>query len=424
MHNGSFAMAVHNEHGGAQRPEPGVRTRRRYRMKKTAVVVDFGTSKIVTLVAESGNYGRCDIIGVGSAEYDGYMEGEWNVPERLDNAIKASLARAEEQYKRRIKEVYVGVPGAFSRVYVVETQVALQGADPRVTPEDVEAIFQKATETLQPVRGAIIHRSPAWFMVDDGKKTMEPVDLKGTALRAMVCFVVAEQFFLNDVSARLSRIGIVARGFFSTPMGEVMHLLTPEERDRIAVLIDVGYLQTEVMASEGDALIFHKTLPIGGAHIMVDLVEGLQAPPDVCEQLKRSYVFSNSDSGAQPPEENIQGRTFTHQEVAEVLEPRVDELAEMIQECIEHSGIHLSNYSNIYLTGGGLLLMNGGRVYLSARLERAVRQAQNRSAKLKSPIYASTLGLADLVFEAQEAPGETQSVTEKIKEFFSQLFAR
>lgn len=393
-------------------------------MKKTAVVVDFGTSKIVTLVAESGNYSRCDIIGVGSAGYDGYMDGEWNVPERLDQALKASLARAEEQSKRRIRDVYVGVPGAFSRVYVVETQVQLQGADPRVTPADVEAIFQKATETLQPVRGAIIHRSPAWFMVDDGKKTMEPVDQKGTTLRAMVCFVVAEQFFLNDVSARLGRLGMTARGFFSTPMGEVMHLLTPEERDRIAVLIDVGYLHTEVMACEGDALIFHKTLPVGGAHITVDLVEGLQAPMDVCEQLKRDYIFSSADSGHEPPAQTVQGRTFTHQEVADVLEPRVDELAEMIQECIEHSGIHLTNYSNIYLTGGGLSMMNGGRMYLAVRLEKTVRQAQNRSAKLKLPIYASTLGLADLVFEAQEAPGETQGVTEKVKDFFSQLFAR
>ena len=96
----------------------------------------------------------------------------------------------------------------------------------------------------------------------------------------------------------------------------------------------------------------------------------------------------------------------------------------MIQDCIEHSGIHLTNYSNIYLTGGGLSMMNGGRMYLSVRLEKTVRQAQNRSTKLKLPIYASALGLADLVFEAQEAPGEPQGVVDRIKDFFSQLFAR
>lgn len=393
-------------------------------MKKTAVVIDFGTSKIVTLVAESGSYGRCDIVGVGAAQYDGFMDGEWNEPRRLDGAIKSSINRAEEQYKHTVKEVYVGVPGAFSRVYVVETHVALQGADPRVTPQDVESIFQKATESLQPVRGAIIHRSPAWFMVDDGKKTMEPVDLKGTTLRAMICFVVAEQFFLNDVAARLQRLGIVARGFFSTPMGEVMHLVPPEDRDRVSVLIDVGYLQTEVMATEGDALIFHKSLPLGGAHIMVDLVEGLEAPPDVCEQLKRNFVFTNAEAAQDLPSETIQGREFTHEEVAEILEPRVDEIAEMIEECMESSGIHLSSYSNIYLTGGGLSLMNGGRVYLSAKLGRAVRQAQNRSAKLKSPIYSSTLGLADLVFEAQETQEDSEGISERVKGFFSSLLGR
>lgn len=393
-------------------------------MKKTAVVVDFGTSKIVTLVAESGNHGRCDILEAGSAEYDGYMEGEWNVPERLDSAIKASVARAEERSKHRIRDVYVGVPGAFSRVYVVETQVQLQGADPRVTPEDVEAVFKKATDTLQPVRGAIIHRSPAWFMVDDGKKVMEPVDLKGTTLRAMICFVVGDQFFLNDISARMTRLGLTVRGFFSTPMGEVMHLLSPEERDHIAVLVDVGYLHTEVMASEGDALIFHKVLPVGGAHITVDLVEGLDASMDVCEQLKRDYIFNNTDNGLEPPAQTVQGRTFTHQEVADVLEPRVDELAEMIQECIENSGINLSNYSNIFLTGGGLAMMNGGRMYLSARLEKPIRQAQNRSTRLKMPTYASTLGLVDLVFDALEAPGEQMTLGEKIKNFFSQMIER
>ena len=391
-------------------------------MKKTAVVVDFGTSKIVTLVAESANYVSSDILGVGCAEYDGYMEGEWNVPERLDNAIKASIACAEEQSKRRIREVYVGVPGAFSRVYVVETQVQLQGADPRVTPEDVEEIFRKATEALGPVRGAIVHRSPAWFMVDD-KKTLQPVDIKGTTLRAMVCFVVGEQFFLNDVSARLTRMGLVVRGFFSTPMGEVLHVLKPEDRDRISMLIDIGYLQTEVMACEGDALIFHKVLPIGGAHMTVDLVEGLEASMETCEKLKRDYIF-NSANGAEPPAQTVDGRTFTHQEVADVLEPRVDELAEMIQECIENSGVRLTQYSNIFLTGGGLSMMNGGRMYLSAALGKPVRQAQNRAPKLKMPSYSSTLGLVDLVFEAQETGAESQSLLDKIKEFFAQLVER
>ena len=391
-------------------------------MKKTAAVVDFGTSKIVTLVAESGSYHRCDIIGAGTVPYDGFMDGEWNAPALVSQAIQDSIAEAEAQSHRRIREVYVGVPGEFSRVYVIETQVQLQGADPRVTPADVERVFIQATEEVQPLRGAIIHRSPAWFMVDEGKKTMEPVDMKGSTLRAMVSFIVADQFFLNDVSNRMTQLGLTVKGFYSTPMGEALLFLTPEDRDRTAVLVDVGYLSTEVMTVEGDALIFHKVLPVGGAHITLDLVTGLEAPMAQCEQIKRGYVFNTSGEDKQEAAEG--GEAFTHEQVARVLEPRVDEIAEMIQDCIDHSGVRLGSWSNIYLTGGGIAPMNGGRVYLSNQLGRAVRQPAAKTAKLNSPIYSSALGLVDLVFETLESSEEENSLLGKASSFFQKLLGK
>ena len=391
-------------------------------MKKTAAVVDFGTSKIVTLVAESGSYHRCDIIGAGTVPYDGFMDGEWNAPTLVSQAIQDSIAEAEAQSHRRIREVYVGVPGEFSRVYVIETQVQLQGADPRVTPADVERVFIQATEEVQPLRGAIIHRSPAWFMVDEGKKTMEPVDMKGSTLRAMVSFIVADQFFLNDVSNRMAQLGLTVKGFYSTPMGEALLFLTPEDRDRTAVLVDVGYLSTEVMTVEGDALIFHKVLPVGGAHITLDLVTGLEAPMAQCEQIKRGYVLNTSGEDKQEAAEG--GEAFTHEQVARVLEPRVDEIAEMIQDCIDHSGVRLGSWSNIYLTGGGIAPMNGGRVYLSNQLGRAVRQPAAKTAKLNSPIYSSALGLVDLVFETLESSEEENSLLGKASSFFQKLLGK
>ena len=391
-------------------------------MKKTAAVVDFGTSKIVTLVAESGSYHRCDIIGAGTVPYDGFMDGEWNAPTLVSQAIQDSIAEAEAQSHRRIREVYVGVPGEFSRVYVIETQVQLQGADPRVTPADVERVFIQATEEVQPLRGAIIHRSPAWFMVDEGKKTMEPVDMKGSTLRAMVSFIVADQFFLNDVSNRMAQLGLTVKGFYSTPMGEALLFLTPEDRDRTAVLVDVGYLSTEVMTVEGDALIFHKVLPVGGAHITLDLVTGLEAPMAQCEQIKRGYVFNTSGEDKQEAAEG--GEAFTHEQVARVLEPRGDEIAAMIQDRIDHSGVRLGSWSNIYLTGGGIAPMNGGRVYLSNQLGRAVRQPAAKTAKLNSPIYSSALGLVDLVFETLESSEEENSLLGKASSFFQKLLGK
>lgn len=388
-------------------------------VKTMAAAIDFGTSKVVTLVAESGGYHRCDIIGAGQVPYDGYTDGYWNTPEKVSEAIQASIQEAENQSHRRITEIHVGVPGEFCRVYVIESTLQLQGVDPHVTPADVDRIFAIADENLQPVRGIIIHRSPAWFTVDDGKKTMEPVGMKGSTLKTLVSFVVADEFFLNDINRRMQALGVEVAGFFSLPMGESLLFLPPEDRDRTAVLLDVGYLNTEIMAVEGDALVYHKVIPIGGAHITVDLTYGLEVPMAVAEQIKRNYIFG------MPGGDNIEamldnGRTesFERDAVARVLEPRVDEIADEIRKNLDESGVRLGSWSNVYLTGGGLALMRGGREYLASQLERPVRAPSPKAAKLNSPIYSSSLGLMDLVFETIEQQTEKSGLFDRVKGFF------
>lgn len=395
-------------------------------MKSTIAAIDFGTCKIVTLVAETSGTQRCDIIGAGISAYDGFLEGEWNNTMLLNEAIQKSITEAETQSKRKIREINVGVPGEFTRVYAVETSVTIQGADPRVTPRHVEKIFAEADKQLSPVRGVVVHRSPAWFMVDGGKKTLEPVGLKGTELKALVSFVVADTFFLDDVMARLRDLNITVSGFFSSSTGEAMLYLLEEDRDRTALLIDIGYLCTDVMAVEGDAVIFQKTMPVGGGHIAADIAEGLSIPLDSAEQIKREYVYGISTISqsytVSDGEDAVKSKTFTQDEVAQVLEPRVDEIAEMIRDCIEESGIKLGNWSTIYLTGGGLSLNRGGRDYLAAKLEKPVRDTVKRTIKLSSPIYASSMGLMDLIIdtiEARNAPSSGPSGV--IRDFFKSL---
>ena len=405
---GAFILLPSDQNGGL------------YNMRNMAVAIDFGTSKIVTFIAESGSYHRCDIIGAGTVAYDGFLDGYWNAPdEMVDQAIRNAIAAAEAQAHRQVRDVFIGVPGEFCRVYAIEASVTLQGADPRVTLHDVERVFAQATEEIQPIRGVIIHRSPAWFTVDEGKKTMEPIGMKGSTLKAMVSFVVADEFFLSDLSRRIQAMGISLNGFFSSSVGQALLFLPPEERDRIAVLIDVGYLSTEVMAVEGDALIFQKVIAIGGGHITADLAFGLEVNMSAAEQFKRSYSFqiSGADIGEQRP---TPGQP-TREEIARVLEPRVDELSEFIRDCLDHCGVRLDNWSNIYLTGGGLAMMTGGRSYLSAQLGRTVRAPSAKAAKFNSPIYSSALGLIDLVFGSLESQEEAQTPLAKLSGFFRKI---
>ena len=312
------------------------------------------------------------------------------------------------------------MPGEFVRIYVVESSVTLQGADPKVTSEDVDKLQRQATEMLQRPSGVIIHRSPAWFRVDGGQKTLEPVDQKGSTLEGMIGFVIADQFFVNDVNARLKQLGIAQKGFYSVSVAEALQIVPFEERDHTAILIDVGYLSTEIMAIEGDAIVWQNIIPVGGAHITKDLTEGLQKQFDFCERIKRAYTFG----GPKNAQIEVQGEdgkveTVDGDLVSLIIEARVDEILELCQDAIDKSGIRLGNWSNIYITGGGIMLMKGARVYAASKMKYNVREANVKMLKLKQPqIYASGSGLVELVYNTMELQEQDTGFLDKLRRLF------
>ena len=389
--------------------------------KKPTVVLDFGTSKVLVLIGEESGSPMLSITSVGMAEYDGFMNGEWNTPDSVTDAIASAIEAAEKKYNTHIKEIYVGVPGEFIRIYVVESSVALQGADPTVTPADVEKIMRMATEMLQNPSGVIIHRSPAWFKVDGGTKTLEPVGQKGATLEGMIGFILADQFFINDVSARLKQLGIAIKGFYSTSIAEALQSIQAEERDHTAVLIDVGYLSTEVMAVEGDAIVWQNVISQGGVDITLDQVDILKKPFDVCERIKRAYAFG----GPKNAQIEVQGddghmETVSGDQVSEIIEARVDEILEQCEDAIDKSGIRLGNWSNVYITGGGLMLMKGARVYVAGKLSKYnVREASIKTLKMKQPqIYASGSGLLELVVNTVDQQEQDSGFLDKLRRLF------
>ena len=298
------------------------------------------------------------------------------------------------------------MPGACTKVYVTEATVSLSGPDPKVTPGDINAIFAAAETNLGVLPGTLIHSSPAWFRVDGGKKTLEPVGIKGRELKAMISFVVAKASFVDDVIRRLTNMGITPKQFFSTPAGEAMLYLDEKDRDFTAVLIDVGYQTTEIMAVEGDALIFHRCIDIGGGDITAELARELNVHfPTAEKNIKQPFVYSMSatpETYEVPAQGDMPARTFTRDEVSPIVTRVVDEIAEGIRTALEESGVKLSNWSNVYLTGGGIALNRGGKDYLSSKLGRPVRETPRRSNKMSTPLFSSSMGLMNLIVDTIE----------------------
>ena len=393
-------------------------------MKTQIAALEFGTSKIVTMIAQSGGMDRLDIIGSGTVPYDGFSDGDWNTPGQMIQRVGDSIAAAELEANSKIKEIYVGVPGEYIHVRSCETEVDLpEGV---VDEAAINAAQDAAADLLEISEsgGLVIHRTPSWFIVDDGKKTMSPGG-RGTRLRAMTTFVVADPQFIEDVSEMLGSHDITILGFLSPSLGESLLVLSLEERDRGALLIDVGYLNTEISVVEGDAIVYHAILPRGGGHITADLAVGLRIPMKAAEQIKRNYVFNpdefDMDSFSEVYDDNGRRRTFPRKAVSGIVEASFKELTDMIEMTIANDAEqYLGKRSQVYLTGGGIALMRGAREALAAAIGRPVKISAAKSSKLNSPVYASALGLADLIFDSIEGDGEAEeNLGSRIKNMFS-----
>ena len=392
-------------------------------MKRQIAAIEFGTSKIVTVIAQNSGLDRLNIVGSGTVPYDGYSEGDWNPPRQMVQRVRDSIAAAELEAGTEVREIYVGIPGEYIHVRVSEAEV--EAPEGVIDESVVDAVQDLAADKLQLAGGGcmVLHRSPAWYIVDGGKKTMAPGG-RGNRLRAQVAFIVAESMFIEDVSEMLRVLDIAILGFLSPSLGESLLLLPLDDRDRTALLIDCGYLNTEVSVVEGDAIIYHAMLPRGGGHITADLATELRISMRAAEQIKRNYVFNpdefDRDSFSEVYDESGRRMTFPREMVQDIVERSVGELMEMIELTINNDAAgYLGARSQVYLTGGGLALMRGAREYLSARIGRPVKVAAVKTAKLNSPVFASALGLADLIFDSIEQHEDGDApVLSKVRNFF------
>ena len=260
-------------------------------MKRQIAAIEFGTSKIVTMIAQNSGLDRLDIIGSGTVPYDGYSDGDWNTPRQMVQRVRDSVAAAELEAGTKVREAYVGIPGEYIHVLVCEAEV--EAPEGEIDDGVINAVQDRAAERLQLASSGclVLHRSPAWYIVDEGKKTMSPGG-RGSRLRAKVAFVVAEPMFIEDVSEMLRVLNITILGFLSPSLGESLLLLSLDDRDRTSLLIDCGYLNTEISVVEGDAIIYHAMLPRGGGHITAELATELRISMRAAEQIKRNYVFN------------------------------------------------------------------------------------------------------------------------------------
>lgn len=385
---------------------------------KFACVLDFGSSKISVMIGGRGVNNTFNVVGIGETEYAGFYEGEFVEREALPSVIASSIEKAETNSGIKVDKLYVGVPAEFSYCFCSEASISFSKQS-KVSNSIVLDLFNQATKNVDIKDNVIINRSPISFLLDDNRKVINPIGLNTTKLTANVSFVLAENSFINFIDDILKNIHINQIEYMSNVLSEALYLLDPEIRDTGAILIDCGYITSSVAFVKGDGLIGLNAFSVGGGHISADLCQVLQLTFSQAESLKRKVVLSLDATDSDYYEINVDNTVtpVSAKLTNDIVMARLDVIAELINKCLISFKSSYSGYMPIYLTGGGLCYLKGGKDYLSKCIASNIEILSAPIPQLNRPHYSSVLGLLDLALKQEKLNGE--NIFQKIKKWFS-----
>ena len=328
-------------------------------MDEKLVALDIGTTKICCLVAEELE-GELRVIGKGMADSVGLRRGVVVNIESTVNSIVQAVQQAEENAGEEITGVVVGIAGTHIRSQESHGVIALKRQE--VTPEDIERVIEAAKAINLPNDRVILHALPQEFIVDDQGGIEQPVGMSGVRLEAKVHIITVAKSALENLIKCIEKSNYTVEAVVLQPLASAEAVLTEEEKQLGVALIDFGGGTTDVAVFLEGTLRYVSSVGVGGQILTSDLTVGLRTTMSAAEKLKINYgcclapLVPREEYIDVPGLGNRPARKLSRQVLAEILEPRVEELLEIINTELENSGLKPRLGSGVVITGGSSLL--------------------------------------------------------------------
>ncbi|MGC3982634.1 MAG: cell division protein FtsA [Steroidobacteraceae bacterium] len=354
------------------------------------VGLDIGTSKVVALVGEIRNDNSIEIIGLGSHPSRGLKKGVVVNIESTVQSIQRAVEEAELMAGCEIHSVYAGIAGSHVRSLNSHGIVAIRNKE--VTSEDVDRVIDAARAVAIPADQKILHILPQEFIIDNQEGIREPVGMAGVRLEAKVHIVTGAESAAQNIVKCVQRCGLSVDDVVLEQLASSYAVLADDEKELGVCLVDIGGGTTDIAVFSGGAIRYTAVIPIAGDQVTNDIAVSLRTPTHHAEEIKMKYAcalsqLAHADEtievpsvGDRPP------RRLARQTLAEVVEPRYEELFQMVRMELQRSGYEEVIAAGVVLTGG------------SSKMEGAVELAEeifHMPVRLGSPQHIT--GLADVV---------------------------
>lgn len=369
--------------------------------EKFVLAFDIGSSKLRAMVAGKGLNGTFSVKGYKEIDYDGFYEGEFLNKDKLPSIFEEVVAEFSP-YIKKTKKIYIGVPAEFSSVMPANVSINL-GEKRKIKKEDIDSLFYMVGEKSKNNEVEVVSVSPIAFEVD-GRTTLEPVGDYGTVISANLSVVYANKEFIDIFNNVVSMLGFTFVEYISEPLAQAHFVLPAEKREDLSLLIDCGYITTSIALVKGNGLSSLTSFSRGGGFITNDLSEAFDLSVKEAEKLKKQVVLSVKGKPTDYYELPSQGGKVERimlNAANEVVSYRIDELAEVINKCLQTFSNEYLSYLPIYLTGSGITEIKGGRDYLAKCLGRNIAYGVPPLPGKDKPQHASIYSIVNAALQSE-----------------------
>ena len=380
---------------------------------KMIVGLDIGTSKVVAIVGAITDEGGLEIVGIGSHPSRGLKKGVVVNIESTVQSIQRAIEEAELMAGCQIHSVYAGIAGNHIRSLNSHGIVAIR--DREVSQLDLERVIDAAQAVAIPADQKVLHILPQEYVIDTQEGIKEPLGMSGVRLEAKVHLVTCAVNASQNIEKCIRRCGLEVEDIILEQLASSYAVLTDDERELGVCLVDIGGGTTDIAIFTEGAIRHTGVIPIAGDQVTNDIAMALRTPTQYAEEIKIKYAcaltqLAGADEtikvpsvGERPP------RNLSRQALAEVVEPRYDELFTLVQAELRRSGYEDLIAAGIVLTGGtskmeGVVELAEEIFHTPVRIGTP-QNIEGLTDIVRNPIYSTGVGLLQYGLK-QQSGGE------------------
>ena len=382
---------------------------------KMIVGLDIGTSKVVAIVGEVGPEGDIEVVGIGSNPSRGMKKGVVVNIESTVQSIQRAVEEAELMAGCQIHSVFVGIAGSHIRSLNSHGIVAIK--DREVYSLDLERVIDAAQAVAIPADQKILHILPQEYVIDNQEGIKEPMGMSGVRLEAKVHLVTCAVNAAQNIEKCIRRCGLDVEEIILEQLASSYSVLTEDERELGVCLVDIGGGTTDIAIFTEGSIRHTGVIPIAGDQVTNDIAMALRTPTQHAEEIKIKYAcaltqLAGADESIKVPSVGDRPpRDLSRQSLAEVVEPRYDELFTLVQAELRRSGFEDMVPAGIVLTGGtskmeGVVELAEEIFHMPVRVG-CPQTVQGLTDIVRNPIYATSVGLLQYAAEHQGESGST-----------------